>query len=69
MTKTVEKVLGLLSFALILILGNTLLATDMLFFRLLIRVGFGYTLARGYTGLQEVSIEPIELDQLNSCVL
>jgi len=31
MTKTVEKVLGLLSFALILILGNTLLATDMLF--------------------------------------
>ncbi|PNS02264.1 membrane protein [Petrotoga miotherma DSM 10691] len=50
MTKTVEKVLGLLSFALILILGNTLLATDMLFFRLLIGVGFGYTLARAYTG-------------------
>lgn len=50
MTKTVEKVLGLLSFALILILGNTLLATDMLFFRLLIGAGFGYTLARAYTG-------------------
>lgn len=50
MTKRVEKVLGLLTFALILILGNTLLATNMLFFRLLIGVGFGYTLARAYTG-------------------
>lgn len=50
MGKTVEKALGLLSFVLILTLGGTLLKTGMLFFRLLIGVGFGYTLARAYTG-------------------
>ncbi|WP_392486537.1 YeeE/YedE family protein [Haloimpatiens sp. FM7315] len=45
-----EKVLGFISILLVLILGKTLLNTDMLFFRLVIGVGLGYTLSRAYTG-------------------
>jgi len=45
-----EKLLGLMGFVLVLILGNAFLKTDMLYFRLLIGVGFGYTLSRAYTG-------------------
>lgn len=45
-----EKVMGLIGFILVLILGNVLLKTDMLYFRLLMGVGFGYTLSRAYTG-------------------
>ncbi|WP_202709902.1 YeeE/YedE family protein [Sporosalibacterium faouarense] len=45
-----EKILGFIGILLILVLGNILLKTDMLFFRLLIGVGLGYTLMRAYTG-------------------
>ncbi len=48
--KKIENILGFLGILLVLILGSTLLKTDMLFFRLLIGVGLGYALARAYTG-------------------
>ena len=48
--KKIENILGFIGILLVLILGNTLLKTDILFFRLLIGAGLGYTLARAYTG-------------------
>ena len=48
--KKTETILGFIGILLVLILGNTLLKTDILFFRLLIGAGLGYTLARAYTG-------------------
>jgi uncharacterized membrane protein YedE/YeeE len=48
--KKTEIILGFIGILLVLILGNTLLKTDLLFFRLLIGAGLGYTLSRAYTG-------------------
>lgn len=48
--KNFEKILGFICILLVLILGSSLLKTDMLFFRLLIGVGLGYALMRAYTG-------------------
>ncbi len=48
--KKTEYITGFIVILLVLILGKTLLATDILFFRLLIGLGLGYTLARAYTG-------------------
>lgn len=48
--KKTENIIGFISILLVLILGNTLLKTNILFFRLLIGVGIGYALARAYTG-------------------
>ncbi|WP_296361038.1 YeeE/YedE family protein [Virgibacillus sp.] len=45
-----EYVLGIVAIISVFILGSVLLKTDMLFFRLLIGVGLGYTLTRAYTG-------------------
>ncbi len=45
-----EKLLGFIGIILILVLGKTLLTSDMLFFRLLAGVGLGYSLSRAYTG-------------------
>ncbi|QGU94648.1 YeeE/YedE family protein [Clostridium bovifaecis] len=48
--KNTERVLGFIFILSVLILGKTFLKTDMLFFRILVGVGFGYTLTRAYTG-------------------
>lgn len=48
--KKTENVLGFGLIALSLILGKMFLATDMLFFRLVIGMSLGYTLSRAYTG-------------------
>ena len=48
--KTGEKVLGFIGIILILFLGKTQFASDMLFFRLVVGVGLGYSLSRAYTG-------------------
>lgn len=48
--KKIEQILGFIGILLVFILGNALLKTDMLFFRLLVGVGLGYTLTRAYTG-------------------
>jgi len=45
-----EIILGFIGILLVLILGGTLLKTDILFFRLLIGVGLGYALTRAYMG-------------------
>lgn len=45
-----EQILGGVVILLVLYLGGILLKTDLLFFRLLVGVGFGYTLSRAYTG-------------------
>ena len=45
-----QNTLGALLVVAIFVLGNTLLASDMLFARLLIGVGLGYALTRGYIG-------------------
>ena len=45
-----EQILGFVAIILVFILGKMLLKTDMLFFRLLVGVGLGYTLTRAYTG-------------------
>lgn len=50
MMKKTENILGFIGILLVLILGNTLLKTDILFFRLLVGVVLGYTLSRAYTG-------------------
>ena len=47
---TIQKVLGFVLLPVILILGGTKLASSMLFFRLLIGLGLGYALSRGYIG-------------------
>lgn len=48
--KKTEPFLGWIILIAAVILGGTLLASDMLFFRLLVGLGFGYTLARAFTG-------------------
>lgn len=48
--KNVEKVIGFILIILIIVLGKALLASDILFFRLLVGAGIGYTLSRAYTG-------------------
>lgn len=48
--KKIEYILGFIGILLILVLGNTLLKTDVLFLRLLLGTGLGYALARAYTG-------------------
>jgi len=48
--KKTEQILGFIGIILVLLLGKTLLKTDMLFFRLLVGVGLGYALTRAYTG-------------------
>ncbi|WP_102400378.1 YeeE/YedE family protein [Haloimpatiens massiliensis] len=48
--KKTEQALGFIGILLVLILGKTLLKTDMLFFRLLMGAGLGYALSRAYTG-------------------
>lgn len=48
--KKFEQIIGFIGILLILVLGKTLLKTDMLFFRLLVGAGLGYTLSRAYTG-------------------
>lgn len=45
-----EKTLAFVFLALVLGLGHNFLASDMLFFRLLIGFGLGYALSRGYMG-------------------
>ncbi|NLW40805.1 MAG: YeeE/YedE family protein [Tissierellia bacterium] len=46
----VEIILGFIGIILVLVLGKTLLKTEMLFFRLVIGTALGYTLMRAYTG-------------------
>ncbi|MBT2732418.1 YeeE/YedE family protein [Carnobacterium sp. ISL-102] len=48
--KNVERVLGFIAIILILVLGKSQLISDILFFRLIIGLGLGYTLSRSYTG-------------------
>lgn len=48
--KKSEQILGFILLLLALFLGKTMLKTDMLFFRLLVGIGFGYALSRAYTG-------------------
>jgi len=48
--KKIERVLGIILILAALILGKNLLKSDMLFFRLLIGCGLGYTLTRAYMG-------------------
>lgn len=48
--KKTEQIFGFILILLVLLLGKSLLKTDMLFFRLIVGVGFGYTLSRAYTG-------------------
>ena len=45
-----ETILGFIAIILLLALGKTQLASDMLFFRLVIGAGLGYSLSRAYTG-------------------
>ena len=45
-----EHMIGLLFGLGIVIWGRYFLTSDMLFFRLMVGIGFGYTLSRGYTG-------------------
>ncbi len=47
---TTEKVLGLVAAVVALVLGRIFLASDMLYFRMLVGIGFGYALSRGYFG-------------------
>ncbi|MGT2910833.1 YeeE/YedE family protein [Streptococcus cameli] len=48
--KKVEHIAGIAFGLLVVFLGKMFLTSDMLFFRLLIGAGLGYTLSRGYTG-------------------
>ncbi|NCC78448.1 MAG: YeeE/YedE family protein [Clostridia bacterium] len=45
-----ERILGFIAIILLLVLGKTQLASDMLFFRLVVGAGLGYALSRAYTG-------------------
>lgn len=45
-----EKLLGVIAVLIVLLAAKFWLKTDLLFFRLLIGTGLGYTLARAYTG-------------------
>ncbi len=48
--KSFEKYLGIALVIIALIMGKTMLAKNILFFRLVIGMALGYTLTRGYTG-------------------
>lgn len=48
--KKVERIIGFIAIVLILVLAKSQLASDMLFFRLVIGMGLGYVLSRSYTG-------------------
>ena len=48
--KKTENIFGFVLLALSLVLGKRFLASDMLFFRLVIGLALGYTLTRAYTG-------------------
>lgn len=48
--KKFERVIGIIGIVAILFFGRYCLTSDMLFFRLMIGIGLGYTLSRGYTG-------------------
>ncbi|MCK5779518.1 MAG: YeeE/YedE family protein [Psychrilyobacter sp.] len=45
-----QAIAGLVVIILMLVMGKTMLSSSMLFFRLLIGVGFGYALTRGFMG-------------------
>ncbi len=45
-----EIIIGWIGVLLILIIGKTFLASNTLFFRLLVGIGFGYALSRSYSG-------------------
>ncbi len=45
-----EQIIGWIGLILVLLLGKTFLSSDMLFFRLLVGMGFGYALSRSYSG-------------------
>lgn len=45
-----QAIIGFIGIVLVVILGNMLLKTDLLFFRLLVGTGFGYALTRSFTG-------------------
>ena len=48
--KKFEYIAGFICILLVIFIGKTFLKTDILFFRLLVGLGLGYTLARAYTG-------------------
>ncbi len=48
--KSFEKYLGIALVIIALVMGKTMLAKNILFFRLVIGMALGYTLTRGYTG-------------------
>ncbi|MGT2799196.1 YeeE/YedE family protein [Streptococcus marmotae] len=48
--KNIERITGIVGIVAILLFGHYYLSSDMLFFRLVIGAGLGYTLSRGYTG-------------------
>ncbi|WP_242236763.1 YeeE/YedE family protein [Streptococcus acidominimus] len=48
--KNLERTIGIVGLVALLLFGHYYLSSDMLFFRLLIGSGLGYTLSRGYTG-------------------
>ena len=45
-----ERIIGWIGAILVLMFGKTVLGSDMLFFRLLVGIGFGYALSRSYSG-------------------
>ena len=45
-----ERIIGFIAIILMLVLGKTMLTSDLLFFRLIIGAGLGYALSRAYTG-------------------
>ena len=50
MNNKVENIIGFVIILLILVFGEAFLGTQMLFFRLLAGIGFGYALTRGFMG-------------------
>ena len=46
----VQNLAGVIVTLLALVLGSTMLGSSMLFFRLLVGIGFGYALTRGFMG-------------------
>lgn len=50
MNNKIENILGFVLVALVLVFGGALLGTQMLYFRLLAGIGFGYALTRGFMG-------------------
>ncbi len=54
-----QNILGFIVLIAILFVGDNYLKSSMLFFRLLVGMGFGYALTRSFMGLQEVLTELI----------